>query len=264
MNKIKIILSYLFGFILSISIVLTIILIVLKFSVFKPNYIKNELEKVDYYNSIYTEVIDGMKDYIAPTGLPESILDEVVSKDEVKTEVNNYINALIIGKKYEVNTSMIEERVKKSIDEYLVSHNVRMDETDEFSKFINDLETVYSNEVKLYNVLDNYVSLYPKAQKYINISVIVLFIISVVLLVLMFYLNKTMICSSIMSSGIILILIRIFIMEDISIDNVTLFNDYFSLFIRNILTFFSNSILIIGIIGLLMGIFVSLFSYKNK
>ncbi len=264
MNKIKIILSYIFGFFLSITIALLIIILILKASVFNDSFIKKELYNSNYYNSIYNEIVEGMKDYVAPTGLPDSIIDGVINEEKVSSEINNYIDSITKGKNYEVNVDGISEKLKANVDKYLKEYNLAMDESNEFDLFIKEIENVYINEIKLYKVLDKYVRVYPRACNYINMGSVILGVLLVIMIVLMIIVNFRMISSSFMSSGIILIILRLFIIEDIDINNITLFNDYFSVFIRNIFSYFSNNVLFYGICLGLFGFFLSILMSKSK
>ncbi len=264
MNKIKIILSYILGLLLSITIALVVIMLILKFSIFNSSNLKKELNNINYYDSIYNEIVEGMKDYVAPTGLPDNIIDGIINKEKVTIEINNYIDSIFKGKNYEVKVQGISESVKNNIDTYLKEYNVAMDETNEFDLFVKDIENVYINEIKLYKVLDKYVSFYPRIYNYMNKGLVIFSVLLVIIMVLLIIVNYRMISTSFMSSGIILILLRIFIIEDIDINNISLFNEYFSTFIRNILSYFSHNILIFGICLSLFGLFLSLFMSKNK
>ena len=264
MTKIKIIFGYLFGFILSIVCSLTVLLVILKFSLFYPPYLKGEFDKINYSSSIYNEINEGMKDYVAPTGFPDSILDGAITEEEVKLEINNYLDAIFKGQKYEVNTSQIEGRVKSNVDAYLKKHNLKMDETEEFKEFTRDLEKVYSDEVKLYNVLDRFVLFYPKISSYIERCLMLLAVLFLILVILLIIIKSKVIGSSIMSSGIILVLLRIFILEDINIEHISLFNDYFSLIVRNVLTYISDNISFIGYCLIALGLVLSMFISKRK
>lgn len=264
LNKIKIILSYILGLFISISIPLLVIMLILKGSVFNDSYIKRELSNANYYDSIYNEIVEGMKDYVAPTGLPDSIIDGVVDKEKVSKEINNYIDSIVKGNNYEVNVEGISEKVKNNIDKYLKEYNLAMDESNEFDLFIKDIENVYTNEIKLYKVLDKYVSIYPRACNYINKGLVILSVLLMIMIVLMFVVNFRMISSSFMGSGIILVLLRLFIIEDIDINNINLFNEFFSTFIRNIFSYISFNILIYGVCLGVFGFFLSLFVSKRK
>ncbi len=79
------VLSAVFIFVLSFSTVICM-------SFCNPKFMIKVLEKHDYYSLIYTEYSDSLEDGIAiPAGVEEGILSSVISKDEMKQQINNII-----------------------------------------------------------------------------------------------------------------------------------------------------------------------------
>ena len=261
MNKIKIILGYLFGFIFSVSVSLLVILLLCKFTILDKSYVKGLFVKYNYSEYIYKSIDEGMKDYMVSSGLPESILDNLYTEEDIKTELNNYLDSVYKGKEYISNREKIETKINDNINSFMKSHNLGMSDTEELASFISEITDYYDNEIRLYKVLDKFVVYVPKVSKYINTAFIVLGVTSIISLIIIIW-TKFYIGSSIMSSGIILVLIRLFIFNNIDYKNILIFNEYFSKVLRYILNIYSKYILIIGISLIVGGIILSLF--KNS
>ena len=97
MEKFKIILNYVLGFILSLLVLCIILFGILKCTVFNPNYIKNALNKNNYYETIETNIHESMEAYMMSSGLPNDILNNLYTKKEIKNEVDNFIDNLFNG-----------------------------------------------------------------------------------------------------------------------------------------------------------------------
>ena len=261
MNRLKIILGYLFGFIFAISLSLLIGLVLVKSTLFNKSYIKNLFVKNNYSSYIYKSIDENMKDYMVSSGLPESILDGLYTEDDIKSELNGYLNSVYSGKVYNTNKSVIEGKIRENIDAFMKSHNLGISDTEELDSFISEITDYYSNEITLYRVLDRFVIYVPKVIKYINYSLIVVSVLCVVNLIGILW-CRFYVSSSIMSSGIILVLIRLFIFNNIDYKNILIFNEYFSIVLRYILNIYNKYILIIGLLLIVGGIILSLF--KNS
>ena len=100
MNKIKIILSYLLGFFLSISIFILAILFIVKKTVSDKSFMFRLMDENNYYERIYKSINEDIEDYMMSSGLETIILDGVVEKNIVKKDIVNYVNYLYNNEKY--------------------------------------------------------------------------------------------------------------------------------------------------------------------
>ena len=113
MNKrIKIIASYVLLFIESVLLFIVTSLLIAKFTVFDVNYIKNSLEKNNYYKELYDEIITEMSYYTNQSGFEDSILDNTFTLGEVKYETNKFIENTYKGKSLSIDTTIKIIKIK--------------------------------------------------------------------------------------------------------------------------------------------------------
>ena len=74
MNRVKLILSYLFGFITSVLLSILVILLLCKYSILNVDYIKNVLGKNNYYSEVYKGTLEEIEAYMISSGLEEEVL----------------------------------------------------------------------------------------------------------------------------------------------------------------------------------------------
>ena len=257
MNKLKVILSYLLGFILSVSISVLCLLLILKFGIFNKNYLLDLLKTNNYYESINNSIKEDIEDYMTSSGLPNSVMDEVFSLNDVEKDINGYIDSLYEGKVYNVDTTVFEDKLKNNINDYVKSLNLGIDNTDELDLFIKDTADIYTKEVKLYNMLDGLANKYLKLSHILSCVLIGACVIVGVFSILIIIFNKINIGSCIMSSGIIMILFRLFIFDRIDSDNILIISEYFSKIFKRVMNNINNLLLIIGIVLMVVGFVIT-------
>ena len=264
MNKIKIILSYILGFILTICLFLLAGLFILKKTALDKSFMFRLMDENNYYSNVYNSICEDIEDYMTSSGLEKEILDGVISKNKVEKDIREYTISLYDNTKYEVSTTEIKDKLKNNIDHYLKDLNLGIDNTNELDLFINDIENIYKEEVSFYNTLDMTKSYISKLNTMVD-KVLLIDIICIVVLVIIILLLKVInIGSCLLGSGIILLLVRMFIYERVDSQNILLVSDHFSLIIRSIFKYISNYMINISIILVCIGLLFSLFKFGKK
>ena len=263
MKRIKIILSYLLGFILSVSISVLGLLIIFKYTVFNKSYVKDLLVKNNYYESIYNYINEGISDYMVSSGLPESVIDGTFTKDDVERDVKLFIDSMYEGKRVDIDTTRLKDKLRNNINVYIKSLNLGIDNTDELDLFISDTAQIYTNEVKLYNMVDGFSHKFSEFGNIVDKAIIIDGVIDIILIIILIIFGTLNIGSSVMSSGIILILIRLFIFDRIDSKNILIFSESFSVIVKKILGNISLFMLISGISLIIVGFIVSLLKKRR-
>ena len=254
MNKKNII----FELLLTILIVFITLVSIIKFTIFNKNYIINLLDKNNYYDLLYNDTKNTIKSYIMSSGLSVSVVEDIFSKYNIKTDVNNYINYLYCNKKFVSSANNVKVLLNKNITNYLIEHNLSIENKNELEDLINNIIDIYDNEVSFYKKINNYVNLFKKINRIINVILYVLFIIIIVL----FIINKSIIInefsSILMSSSIILFFIKFILYDKISYGNILIITDGFSNILNSCLINISELMLYIGCIYVIIGV-ISIF-----
>lgn len=264
MNKIKLILSYLFGFILSVSIFVLAMLLIAKNSVSNKTFMFRLMDENNYYENVYKSINEDIEDYMMSSGLESEVLNGVIVKDNVKNDIINYTNSLYDGSKYEVDTTNIHNTLKTNINKYLKGLNLGIDNTNELDLFINDVEKIYKEEVSFYNTLDRVASPLNKLCSLIDKAIIILCIFVLIFTIIILILRGINIGSCILSSGLILFLFKLFIYERIDSQNILIVSEEFSLIVRSMFKYISNYMINISIILICVGFILSLFNFSKK
>ena len=254
MKKSKIILSYLFGFLTSVSISLFVLLLIIKFTVYDKSYITNLLIKNDYYTKVSTEIKEEMEGNTLSTGFTDVILENLFTEEEVVDDINTFINNTYDGKKTELNKDNIKTNLENNINAFLKKSNLKILNQDDVNKFANDLVDIYKNEICLYGFLDNYISTFAKIGRIINTLLIIFSIAIFILLILLKVVNSHYISSSLIASGLIILFVRIFVYEKIDINGLLIITELFSNILRLILTILGKMLLSIGIGLIIVGV----------
>ena len=176
-----------------------------------------------------------------------------------KKDINNYVDNLYLGKINALETKDIEEKLNSNIENYLKDNNLKISNKESINMFKKDISNIYKEEINLYNMLngfvDNFYEIYGLLNKVTYILAITCFILFIVILLL----KVKYIGSIIIANGLILMVSKYLVLNNIAVNNVTIISDYFSIILRNIVNNIYNNILYIGVFSIIIGIIITLF-----
>ena len=264
MNKIKIMLGYVCGLLITIVLFLLVVLLILKGTVYNKEYIKNELIKNNYYETVSKEILEEMRDYMTSSGMSDEILENLYTNEEVKNEINIFVDNIYIGKKYEVNTKNIKERLDNNIDSYISKYNLQIISKSNLESFKKDMIDIYKKEISLYNTIDSLINPFYKISNILNYAMLGCIVLLVVLLVIELILKVKYIPGIIMSSGLLLIFTRFVIYNKVDIKNLLIITDYFSIILRSILNNIGHLLLVSSLIMIGFGLVSSFVKIDKK
>ena len=135
--RIKIILYYIIELSLSLIFLITFLLAMIKMTVFNQNYIINIFNKNNYYDKVYEYISNDMAKYILQSGLENVVLEDIYTKDMIKDEVKEAVNAFYTNKEIKVDTSVVEKNLKDNIENYLASHNIMVADEQALDRFVS-------------------------------------------------------------------------------------------------------------------------------
>ena len=265
MQKVKIILGYLNGFIITILLSILSLLLIVKYTLYDENYIKNTLNKNNYYTNVYNDTYEDMKDYMVSSGLPDTILEDIFTLDEITKDINEFINNIYNGKITDLNTDFIKERLEKNIDEYLTQNNIAVTNESDLESFNDEITNIYKNQVCLYKTLNSFINIINKIGNKLDKIIIILALILIIFTTVTFIFIKINYFGSLfISSGLILLFIRLLIFEKIDIQNILVISENFSIILKNILNNYGDLLLKISIFEIIIGFIISLIVYFTE
>ena len=256
MNKLKIILGYLFSFITSVTILLIVVLLILKSTVYQKAYIKSVFKENNYYENIANDINDNMRDYLTSSGFTDSILDNIYTLDMVENDINNFIDRVYAGKNIDFDNSIIIENITNNINNYLDEYNIKITSQSSLDSFILDIAKIYDNEVNLYHFADGLVSSFAKTSSIINYAIVGLIIGLMILFIILKFLNVNYYGAILGASGWILLFIKFVLYEKIDYKNITLISDYFGTILKKCFIHVGNYMLVFGIILVVFGLYI--------
>ena len=270
LNK-KNITSYILSIFLILCFIALTILVVIKHYIFNKDNIKQQLISSNYYSELYNTTQDGFNNYILQSGFDNTILDNIITIPSITNDVNNLIDSLFAGSNITTSSDTIKNTLHTNIENYISENNfiINNETSENIKRFEDSIINVYTNNV-IYSqdIVNKIASFIPRIQTFLNIGIIVLVILSIILVILIWILNKASIGISLLSSGLLLILSHFYSNINIAINNILILNKPFSTFISNLLNTVLNSLLILGITYSLIGIVIILlkssYSKKNK
>lgn len=265
-KKIKIILGYPLGFICALLISVLTLLIILKISVFNKEYVFKVIRENNYYEKIVEDTKEEMENYMVSSGFPYSILDDIYTIDDVKEDIDYYINNMYNGEKTVIDKKIISEKLNNNINEYLKKNNVSVLNPEDITSFVDEIASIYDKEVCLYHTFDGMMKSIPKLLRFTNIGINIVSVILLIIIIVLMGIVKTIpLGTCIFASSLILFFLRFVIIEKIDIMNLLIITEHFSDILQIILLNIRKLMLIGGIVLLILGLMTILVSsIKNK
>lgn len=159
-NKIKIVSSVVLSMLMMFSITLTIMVSFFKFTVVNPNTYLNILESKEIYNRIYDTIQGNMAYALTVNNISNDVKENVISLEEVKTEVSNIVRETGLYFKTgennikPVNTEIYSERFNSNLKEFIKDNSIHINsELEEHLKALeDDVAFIINNELQIINV----------------------------------------------------------------------------------------------------------------
>lgn len=239
----KKIINHIITFIIMVLLIILSIFIVYQKEI-SINKISKDLDKINYYQKSYSNILKEIDEYIINIELKDDIIN-YYTQDKAKTDIIDIINGKEIN--YYDN---LKEIVKKHSNE----DNIINDYTTQINKKI--INNLFMNEE--YKLLS-------KTRLNTNDTIFIIFIIIILITILLFinYIisKKILFESAILSLGLFITIPKVFLILTNILDNFIYTNIYFS---ELILLIINNIVNILFILGLFISTITIYLNYKIK
>lgn len=263
MKIFKNIISIILAFLLMLSILLTVALQIVSSTILNKDYIFGKLDEANYYNNVYEQIKDSLAGYIGPSGLDEEVLENIYTREQVKEDINLIINNIYENKDDKINTEDIKEKLQNNIEASVGSGLLTKENKKSIEDFIDKIADEYVQNISHDPYFEKLGIIMNKAKDIVGKVDGIIIFVPIILAVVILLLNIKQISSairfisiSILTSGLIGIVIKLFIEAKINISNILIINDSFSEVIKNVISSILNSINTISIIGIIVSIVV--------
>ena len=256
----KKVLQYIIALILSLVIIAFLTIKIFSSTILNENYIISKLDKEDYYEKIYEEVKANFENYINQSGLDEEVLNDIITKEKIKQDTEKILHNVFLGSNEKISVDEIKENLSENIDKS-VDRSLTTSEQKAVDSFIETIcgeykstisNTKYENDIySVFNKINKYLSL---ANKVMLLAIAICVILIVILSIKHIYEIFAVIGVTLTTSGLLLIITRLYITSKVRIGDITILNNPVSIVLRSILTEIVNTINKYGIIFLILGI----------
>lgn len=268
MINVKKIISYIISIILSIFLLAIYLIISIKFTVLSKGNVQKQILKTNYNEKMYEIITDSMKNYIMQSGFDETILNNVLTNQTIETDTNNIIDVIYSNTELKISTNELQTNIEKNIQEHITKNNFKVDSKTkkDIEKFKEKIIQTYSSNIEYSQKSIKKISEYYGIIKIATtIALVVCIIISIILLIIEFNINKSAIGISFLSSGFVCIIAKFYTGINVAINNILVLNTAISELAISLVNQIIQYICITGIISIIIGIIVIVISeIKSK
>ncbi len=263
MKVLKKIIDIVIAFFLTLLIIASFSVMVLSHTVLQKDYMLSQLEEIDYYEKVKTDLKNGFENYQYQSGLPENVFENLYSENALKSDINSFIDYLYDGGEIQNSSAEVKTRIEQNINQYLSENNITLKEEQKknIENYENIIVQVYEKEV---SSMVNYIGQVPKVLEQLNKAVKMIeigLLVTLVFLVLFDFLlhikemSEFVNCIGIamIASGVLLFLLQMTIYKNIDINNILLLNQSFSDFTKYIIFDVLDKFKVYGMIFAVVG-----------
>lgn len=268
-NIVRNIFNVLMSFVL-IFIILSIMLFnIINDKILNKNYILSKMEETEFYLQVSREIKNGFENYIYQSGLPEDTIENIVSDEMIKKDVNGIVDYIYEGKEISLSSEDVKNNLDVKIQNYVTTQNLKLNEQgkNNITEFEKIIVNEYINNVKISETFYNMChSMINKVNEQISKIENVPFIALIVVIILMILINIKELLNvinfggiSLLSTGILIKLGINLIMKKVEFDNLVIITNSLSNLIVSIIKEniykildFSNIYIICGIVAIII------------
>lgn len=261
MKALKTVIKYIITIILALSMIAYFFIQLASSTILSEQYILSKLEETDYYNKIYECVKSNFENYIHQSGLEETVLENIVSKEKVRKDTNIIISNLYDGLEQKIDTQEIRDNLNKNIKETLGEQNITKTQQSSIDTFVDHICNEYTDTMSHFSYEKQINQVYQKVIKYIDLAKKVLLITIGLAILLLLVLNLKRIYKfvlllgiSLTTTGTFLVIVNLFINSKVKVQTITILNDAISDTVRSVLAEILHMIMNNGSIMLISGI----------
>lgn len=123
-NKRKRLLSGMFAFLMTLSLVLLFICIGLSIGVFNTRSITTSIDRSDYHNEVFHTIREKNAGILSQAGLPEELLSEIITLERVYVGGKNYVSATLKNEQPQLNYDHVREDIVEKLKQYIETEGV--------------------------------------------------------------------------------------------------------------------------------------------
>ncbi len=267
MKNIKKILRFIITLLLTVSIIIYILINLISSTILNETYILSKLDENKYYDEIYELVESNFENYIHQSGLDEEVIENIVTKEKVKEDTKKIIINIYDGLNEEISIEEIKQNLNNNIEKSMEDRSLTEQERQSIDTFVEKICEEYKTTILHTSYEGKINSMYKQVNKYAKIGKKASLItagLSVIILILLslkrIYKSVSLIGTSLLSIGVLSIILKIYVNTKIKVQHILILNDAISNIIRNISEEILGKIMVFGCTSLVIGIVLIIIS----
>ena len=246
----KKIISYILSIILAILLIAIVLISCISSNILNQNNMKKSFRKTGYYYNLLGIIKENAESEIMPSGFEINVLDNVFTEEKVTEDVNIVIDSIYENRKVEISTEEMKKILDENVQKQVMEKNYKL--TDETKKGIEDFENSVINIYKdhiIYSedTVNKIGEMIVKTNKIKNVVLVIACILSIILAVGIFVLNKSSLGISLLVAGIFFIFLSLYSGTAIVVNNILMFNWALSSTIIFVVKHIINNMFVVGL-----------------
>ncbi len=244
--------------ILTICIIAMSVITIVSSTILDKNYIISKLEETNFYEEVYKLVESNFENYIYQSGLDETALNNICSKEKVEQDINLMISNIYEGTNKKIDTTPIKDNLNENIDKLDVRNKKNSEAINQFVKHICEeyentlIHTEYEN--KIYNTYSKVVTILNKVRTATIIAICIDAVLILIASIKQISKFVQAIGISVLSSSIFGIVACNIVTSKVDIQGIKIFNDAFSKTLVTIIQELISKVQTLSIITLIIAI----------
>lgn len=264
MKIVKKVINCVIAFLLCLLIIANFSIVLLSNTILQENYIFQKLEENGYYEKIASDLQNEFENYQYQSGLPAEVFEGIYEEAILQDNIASVINGIYTGTEIKLNSEEVQAKLDTNIRKYLATNNRVLNHQEEqnITDFENILVKAYENKINiLQNYDDNIAEIVTKiklvealAKKIVLVGLVVVLLITILLNLRNVQELVNTMGIAFLSSGIILWLVKEMVNKNIDIQNILLFDQSFSDFVKYIIFDVLEKFKVYGMIFAIIGL----------
>lgn len=242
MKKVKSVFRYIFAIVLAISLIIFFLVNILSSTILDKKYVSNKLDETGYYDKVYGYAISNFENYIIQSGLDKSVLDGIITREDVVNDTQKILNNIYSNIEETVNAESLKTKLHANIENATQGMIVTEEQKVSLNGFVDEVAKEYLNTIAHFDYEKEIFNACHKFSFILDVTnKLVLIFAGVSIFGLMVTCGKKIykifasIGFSMFVTGLFFIIMNIFVNAKVNIQTITILNDALSFVIRDIL-----------------------------
>lgn len=242
MKKVKSVFRYIFAIVLAISLIIFFLVNILSSTILDKKYVSNKLDETGYYDKVYGYAISNFENYIIQSGLDKSVLDGIITREDVVNDTQKILNNIYSNIEETINAESLKTKLHANIETATQGMIVTEEQKVSLNSFVDEVAKEYLNtiahfdyEKEIFNACHKFSFILDVTNKLVLIFAAVSIFGLMVTCGKKIYKIFASIGFSIFVTGLFFIIMNIFVNAKVNIQTITILNDALSFVIRDIL-----------------------------